>query len=123
MLSLLSSFFFKAQDGLYSNKPSIEPQNFDKIAEDSTFLKIRQFPVLGLEFEAESEQLLANYFSNSNKQSWLTSMYAESVDQHGFACRGQLVLFIPYSILQPSGSHLWRLVSCLEGQEGSSKHC
>ena len=42
---------------MYSNKPSVEPQNFDEIAEDGTFLKIRQLPILGLEFEAESEQL------------------------------------------------------------------
>jgi len=52
--------FLRPQDGLYSNKPSIKSQNFDEIAEDSTFLKIRCFPILGLEFEAESEQLSFN---------------------------------------------------------------
>ena len=41
-----------------SNKPSVEPPNFDEITEDSTFLKIRQLPILGIEFEAESEQPL-----------------------------------------------------------------
>jgi len=47
--------FLRLQDGLNSNKPSVKPQNFNEIM--GTFLKIRQFPFLGLKFEAESEQL------------------------------------------------------------------
>ena len=46
------------ETGLYSNKLSIEPQNFDEFIEDhGTFLKIGRLPILGIEFEAESEQL------------------------------------------------------------------